>query len=180
LSDLGISASGYSDILLSLSKKLPAISLSARGGAIGGELRLPVPELTISVIGDLVGRLTKFLPPITIDAQGSSDFIGSLARRLPAFDLTISMSVITKGTLSKKIPTLKLTAEASLNQYGTLSKDLPGIIVSDMTGHRSSIDIDVDLPTIIMAAVGTGNQDGMGAEMQNTSRFTDYVLRYSR
>ena len=180
LADLGISATGSSAKPMNLDKRLPTMSLSARSGAICGDMRIPVPELTMEVIGDLVGRLTRSLPGFTISATGSSPFTGTLNKRLPPLSLSISMSVVTLASLVGTLPTLKLSGTASLNDYGTLNKKLPSIIVSSITGHRSSIDMAMVLPTLIMASVGTGGVDAGSGRIYNEDRFEDYVLRYSR
>jgi hypothetical protein len=177
---IGLSATASSDHLMSVSGRLPTMSLSARSGAICGDLKLPVPELSVTAIGDLVGRLTKTMPGLSISATGSTPVLGSLTKGIPPLELVISMSGTVGGVLIGSLSGLKLTGAASLNEYGTLSRDIPVPIVLSMTGHRSSIDISMTLPTLIMSGVGTGVVDPGGGGGYNASRFDDYVLRYAR
>jgi len=183
LSDLGLSATGTSDHLGQVAnRRLSTLILSARGGIRCGAIKLPVPELTISVIGDLIGRLSRHLPPIGLSATGSTPVIGDMGRYLPTLIFDAAMSWTGSGGLAGTLPGLKLTSAISLKQYGTLSKSISSITVDDMTGHRSSIDVDVDLPTIVMTGIGSGSFgiDAGGGYAYDAERFDDYVLRYSR
>jgi hypothetical protein len=184
LPDVRVSAVGRGDTIGTLAKRTAGLQLSARGGAIGGDMKLPFPQLTFEATGANVGRLDKIMPGLSISATGSTPTKGDLDKRMPTLRLSMTMSTVVTGTLNEVIPTLKLSATGSMITYGTLDRNIPPPIMSAATGHQQSADADMTMPTLIMAGivgVGANGQAGDSiSRMQNTSRFTNYVLRYSR
>jgi hypothetical protein len=177
-----ISASGSFIQALNLNGELPALSLDATTGIRCGTLTLSFPELSISGVGDLVGRLDRQMPGLGLSATGVSQNLASLTGSIAALSLSVSMSATGSGSLSKSLPSLQISASGSLNHYGLLDAALPGLLVSSGEAHQSSMNLDADLPTLIVQLAGHGASGigGAGSTLANNERFADYVLRHSR
>ena len=181
LSTPSLSATASRPTLMSLAAKFPALELSSRTGARGGDLKLPAMELSISANGYIVGKLSVSMPGLSISATGHTTTPMSLDQDLPPLKLTISMNGRVAGNLSEMLSALKITAEGRPNEYGALAASLPSLLLSSGTGHGSSMTLNAKISTLIMQIAGSGSTGtGSGSTASNASRFTDYVLRYVR
>jgi len=169
LSTPSLSATASRPTLMSLSAKFPALELSSRTGARGGDLKLPAMELSISANGYIVGKLSVSMPGLSISATGHTTTPMSLDQDLPPLKLTISMNGRVAGNLSEMLSALKITAEGRPNEYGTLSESLP-------RGEHDAQRQDCD-PNHAACRVGLhGNRIGVyGLEREQVHRLRSAV-----
>jgi len=162
-----------------LDKKLPEMVLKAHFGARADDLKLPDYEIDISITGDRLLRLDKILPGFEIEAAGSTPYLMTLDKKLPVFRPTIAISFDTTGSVDGIIPPFKIDASMLCGQLLTLNELLPalGIVAS---GYSGDMTVDANLPTLVMMPLGTGGSVLPISILIDTTRFTDYVLRYER
>lgn len=169
--------------LMSLAQDIPGLQLSASTGIRCGEdLRLPEARLTASIADSVVGKLDLSMPGLSLVAAGSSAVILRLDQSIPSLVLTIEMTEHVTANLSGSIPALMISATALAEEYGILDANMPALILSSGTGYGSSMLLDAKISTLLSQMRGSGSSDGTGSvpSASNASRFTSYVLRYSR
>jgi len=182
LPDLELSAAALVGATASLDQRLPAMEASGRTGArADDELMLPAMELGISIWGDLLARLDRTLPGLTISAQASTPVVATLAKDLPPLSISAAASAITTASLNRDLPALKISAQALIGATGTLDATLPDLELDSDSGlYGDALSLDATLPAVVMASIATGTFGGQAGELVDSSRFTDYVMRYER
>lgn len=162
--------------------KLSNLQLSGRMGS-RLDATLPSPTIDASASGLKYIRLSRSIAPLTLDAAMSSDWgtALSLDRDLtfPGFAGQVSVQVVLN--LDQKISGLLLDGDMSEDGSLSLMETLPVLQLS-ATGGGDQLSLDEYLPILRMSAYGSGiGQGGIGGgSMTDTSRFDNYILRYSR
>lgn len=180
LPDLEATGTLTSPILMSLDAKLPDIEVEGRTGAGGNGVGI-LPAMQVSAAIDRIGcTLAKSLPGFKIASEGSTPVIATLSKDLPALRLAVTVTGSGVGTLDRKIPAFKISAHLVAVAQGSLNKILPELQLTSASGYSGFMELDVALPAFMIADLATGQITGGSAEMQNTARFTDYILRHVR
>lgn len=182
LPTLDLTAEGHGETSMRLTGRLPDLRCSARAG-IRAKATLMLPAMEISAtggaVGGIIGTLSKTLPGLILEASGFRLNIGQLVKDLPPLQIEAYGSREHSGVLSGRLPAMRISASGYMVNEGSLQKLLPALEISAM-GTASSMYLVADLPTLVTNTNPDGKSGGAPGHLINEDRFDGYVLRYAR
>lgn len=153
--------------------------------------RMPTASLESAFGGNLSGKL----PTYSLSASFTSEGFFSLRRRSPVWELSAAFTAPSSFILNADIPIWAVSAELDIAWMAiSVAGDIPGaFVISASMREEASFSLDESLPGWrLTSQLYSGDfnlsaniptwlvERQLGAVLQYSSRFTDYVLRYIR
>lgn len=176
LPDMRVSATGAEDISITGDMKLPVMSASGSFAARADSLKLPAMEITASTEAAHYATLDKRLPGVEIVATALQTNLATLDAQLPAVQATITIDAEVWMSLDRNIPPPILSATVTPQHAMGVDALLPALKMVAQ-GANTSMTLDEKIPPPVMLVAGEGVAGGV---IENTARYEDYVLRYTR
>jgi hypothetical protein len=154
----------------------PAFTVVGYFGAIG-EGTLPTWTLEVTTSGFDILYLDVIAPGWTLAADMSIEVFLTLAKRIPFWQMDADISA--EGLLSLNEERAPYTIDASLLSGVMLDTDseMP-MWQLEASIYSGEMSLDATMPIWVIRDV-PGGEEG-GGELTDKSRFTDYILRYTR
>jgi hypothetical protein len=179
---LDLAAEGHGETTMHLTGRLPDLRCSARTG-IRAKATLMLPAMEISATGGaaggIIGTLAKTLPGLVLEASGFRINTGQLVKDLPPLQIEAYGSREHSGLLSGSLPAMRLSATGYRLNEGSLQKLLPALEIS-AAGTASSMYLAAKLPTLVTNIIPDGQTGGAPGRVTDADRFEDFVMRYAR
>ncbi len=162
-----------------LDSMLPGIRCEAYCGSRLDE-RIPTISCEGEIIFPVLGDLDKRLPGITCEAAGSGGPGAVLDKDIPVIECEGVISCDPLIILDATLPGIRFSGSLRL-AGSSLDERIPAVI-GEASAYESLVagTLDAMLPAIIMEGSGYGGDGSSGGTVSDKSRFTDYILRYSR
>lgn len=176
------SATALSGAVCAMDATLPVAYGEARTGLrCGNNLLLPVPSVEITIRIPFQMTMNKPLPMLLVSATASSSLDISLNGLLPVPRISATASRVSSLSVNSLLPALVFSGDILCGAVGSVSGTLPDLLAEASAYEIGGFSIDGLLPTLLMAAHGSGEDVGPGgSSIHDFSRFTDYVLQFSR
>lgn len=171
---LGDSAQCVLICYASLNLSLPALTISARSGAIGRNLTLPALQITARATYNPIARLNRSLPRIVISALAHVDGVASLNASLPALVIQARASSSPIATLRHgTLPALQIKAHAISGMVASLNKSIGALTLKGSAYWIGPATLNRSLPALTIRARARGTVKGLVINTKNFA-LTEY------
>lgn len=205
LPNLRISATAHGPRTASLNENLPNLKIDAELKREGvGILDADLPGLTIKATGHCVpdislddnlsnlklsatgygprtANLDATLSDLKIEAELRREVTAELDANLPGLRIEgAGHCDLDTISLDENLPMLAIEASGYSGETGNLDATLPDLRITASILSEEIGDLDATLPALVMGDTRTGGTGSESGTISYSSRFADYILRYTR